>query len=198
MSQNVSKCLTFHELGRFALSDGGEGKEEFSDFLDELRDELGSEVSSSMPAVQDEESLGEMFQEFQEGLKKQLGDEDFETHYNLGIAYKEMGLIDESIAEFQHAAKDPSRFLECCSLLGRCFIEKGMPQLAVQWYTRGLGAEGYGEEEMQNLRYELAILHEQLGDYSKAYEYYCELQEQNGSYRDVDEKIKTLAAQLGK
>jgi tetratricopeptide (TPR) repeat protein len=43
----------------------------------------------------------EVFDEFKKGLEKELGDEDSETHYNLGIAYKEMGLLDDAIKEFQ-------------------------------------------------------------------------------------------------
>ena len=77
-----------------------------------------------------------------EGSRTQLGKEEYETRYNLGIAYKEMGLVDEAIAEFQLAAKDEARLLECASMLGICFIEKGMPKLAVKWFEKGLQAPG--------------------------------------------------------
>ena len=87
-------------------------------------------------------SLSDIFREFQKGVDKQLGKEDYETRYNLGIAYKEMGLVDEAIAEFQLAAKDESRLLECTSMLGMCFVEKGMPKLAVKWFEKGLAAAG--------------------------------------------------------
>ncbi|HSD29953.1 MAG TPA: tetratricopeptide repeat protein, partial [Vicinamibacteria bacterium] len=79
-------------------------------------------------------SLADIVREFQKGVDKQLGKEDYETRYNLGIAYKEMGLVDEAIAEFQLAAKDEARLLECASMLGICFVEKGMPKLAVKWF----------------------------------------------------------------
>src|SRR6185295_5498967 len=87
-------------------------------------------------------SLSDIFREFQKGVDKQLGKEDYETRYNLGIAYKEMGLVDEAIAEFQLAAKDEKRLLECTSMLGMCFVEKGMPKLAVKWFEKGLAAPG--------------------------------------------------------
>ena len=80
--------------------------------------------------------LADIFKEFKKGVDKQLGKEDYDTRYNLGIAYKEMGLIDEAIAEFQLAAKDEARVLECSSMLGICFLEKGMPKLAMKWFEQ--------------------------------------------------------------
>ena len=59
-----------------------------------------------------DQALSDIFREFQKGVDKQLGKEDYETRYNLGIAYKEMGLVDEAIAEFQVAAKDEGRLLD--------------------------------------------------------------------------------------
>ena len=75
-----------------------------------------------------------------------------------------MGLVDEAIAEFQLAAKDESRLLECSSMLGICFLEKGMPKLAVKWFEKGLDrARAAREEEYQGLRYDLAMAHEAVG-----------------------------------
>ena len=65
--------------------------------------------------------------------------------------------MDEAIAEFQLAAKDESRMLECSSMLGICFLEKGMAKLAVKWFEKGLAAPGRSEEEYQGLRYDLAM-----------------------------------------
>ena len=109
-------------------------------------------------------ALADIFKEFKKGVDKQLGKEDYDTRYNLGIAYKEMGLIDEAIAEFQLAAKDESRLLECSSMLGICFLEKGMPKLAVKWFEKGLKAPGRSDEEYQGLRYDLASAHEAAGE----------------------------------
>ena len=67
-----------------------------------------------------------------------------------------MGLVDEAIAEFQLAAKDERRLLECTSMLGMCFVEKGMPKLAVKWFEKGLAAPGRADEEYKGIRYDLA------------------------------------------
>jgi pilus assembly protein FimV len=140
--------------------------------------------------------LADIFKEFKKGVDKQLGKEDYDTRYNLGIAYKEMGLIDEAIAEFQLAAKDENRTLECSSMLGICFMEKGMPKLAVKWFEKGLKAEGRTDEEYQGLRYDLAMAHEAAGETDKALHLFTDLYGQNANFRDVAAKVRDLRAAL--
>jgi tetratricopeptide (TPR) repeat protein len=136
--------------------------------------------------------LAEIFKEFKKGVDKQLGKEDYDTRYNLGIAYKEMGLLDEAIAEFQLAAKDEARLLECSSMLGICFMEKGMPKLAVKWFEKGLKAPGRTEEEYQGLRYDLAEAYEAAGEVEEALGLYTDLYGQNANFRDVAAKLRQL------
>jgi pilus assembly protein FimV len=138
--------------------------------------------------------LADIFKEFKKGVDKQLGKEDYDTRYNLGIAYKEMGLIDEAIAEFQLAAKDDARLLECSSMLGICFLEKGMPKLAMKWFERGLKAPGRTEEEYAALRYDLAMAHEAAGDMDRALALFTELYGQDANFRDVASKVRELRA----
>jgi hypothetical protein len=136
--------------------------------------------------------LAEIFKEFKAGVDRQLGKEDYDTRYNLGIAYKEMGLVDEAIAEFQLAAKDERRALECSSMLGLCFMEKGLPKLAIKWFERGLKAPGRTAEEYLGLRYDLASAHEASGDVDTARDMFNELWSQNAAFRDVAEKVRAL------
>jgi tetratricopeptide (TPR) repeat protein len=138
--------------------------------------------------------LADIFKEFKKGVDKQLGKEDYDTRYNLGIAYKEMGLIDEAIAEFQLAAKDENRLLECSSMLGICFLEKGMPKLAVKWFEKGLQAPGRSEEEYQGLKYDLAMAHEASGEVDRALNLFTDLYGQNANFRDVATKVRELGA----
>ncbi len=70
--------------------------------------------------------VNELLREFQKGVREQLDEKDFETHYNLGIAYKEMALHDEAVQEFRLAARDAGRALSCANLLGLCYLAKGM------------------------------------------------------------------------
>jgi pilus assembly protein FimV len=136
--------------------------------------------------------LADIFKEFKKGVDKQLGKEDYDTRYNLGIAYKEMGLIDEAIAEFQLAAKDEGRLLECSSMLGICFLEKGMPKLAVKWFEKGLKTPNRSEEEYSALRYDLAVAWEAAGEIDKALSLFTDLYGQDANFRDVAAKVREL------
>ena len=175
------------------------------DFFD-LAGELDRSLAEAQVAVdtQDQESLegpghslDEIFRAFKKGVEQQVDAQDFETHYNLGIAYKEMGLLDEAIGEFQYAARDPARMVECCGILGLCFREKGMPQLALKWYQKGLDTPSLGEHEAIGLRYDVAEVHREEGEYKKAMQIYSEVYGMDSTYRDVAAKIKEMKKLLG-
>lgn len=146
--------------------------------------------------------LAEIFDEFRiafEEEETQVSSGDYETHYNLGLAYKDMDLSDEAIEEFQHAiglvsAKDGTpRYLQCCNLLGHCFMQKGMPKLAAMWYKKGLEAPDHSEDEYQALRFDLGLAYEQMGDIEQATEVFTEVYGVNVLYRNVADKLRELA-----
>ncbi|MBK9967733.1 MAG: hypothetical protein IPP07_23795 [Holophagales bacterium] len=167
-------------------------EQEFFNFADELHTELRRDVDI-VPAEEGREvSLEEIFRDFKKGVEQQLSPEDFETHYNLGIAYKEMGLTDEAIGEFQLAAKDPLHAVECCAMLGLCFLEKGLPQLAVKWYRKGLETIGIKEDDRLGIQYALAGVLEQIGDREGAYRTYLDIFGSSAGYRDVPDRLKEL------
>jgi tetratricopeptide (TPR) repeat protein len=158
----------------------------------ELTDEATPPVAPDLAGTQDEASLQEIFREFRKGVEQQLSAEDYETHYNLGIAYKEMGLLDEAIGEFQLASKAPALTVECCSLLGLCFLEKGMPQLAIKWYGKGLATPGIRESDTAGLLYDLGNVYQDTGDMDLAYTTFLEVYGMNTNYRDVVERVRDL------
>lgn len=147
------------------------------DVLDDFRSEMGLEESEA----EDEN--------------------DHDTHYHLGIAYKEMGLMEDAIREFQDAVKlvqandGTRRFLLCCNMLGHCFMEKGMPNLALMWYKRCLETANLNTEERHGITYEVANSYEAGEDYQKAIEYFEGIYAENVDYRDVSERLKFLRAQ---
>jgi tetratricopeptide (TPR) repeat protein len=159
----------------------------------------GNNVGAAKPvAMGIDAGLAELFEEFRVAEEGDEVREDYETHYNMGTAYKEMDLMDEAIQEFQTAASlvkpgdSTSRYLQCCNMLGHCFIQKGMPEAAVLWFKKGLQAPGHSEDEYQALRYELASAYEQLGDLKQAREFYTEVYGVDVSYREVAEKLSQL------
>jgi len=145
--------------------------------------------------------LAELFEEFRAAEEEEIEDHaDFETHYNMGTAYKEMDLLDDAVHEFQTAATavkpsdGTSRYLQCCNMLGHCFMRKDMVDAAIMWFKKGLSAPGHSEDEYQALRYELAAAYEQQGDLKQARNLYTEIYGIDVSYREVADKLRELSS----
>jgi tetratricopeptide (TPR) repeat protein len=144
--------------------------------------------------------LAEIFEEFRmeaEG-ESASANEDYETHYNMATAYKEMDLLDEAIREFQIAAgltgsaAGTTRYFQCCNMLGHSFLQKGMPQAAVLWFKKGLDAPGRSAEEYKALQYELGAAYEAMGDLTRAVAAFTEVYGVDVSYRDIADKLESL------
>ncbi len=170
-------------------------EDEFFDLAAELEEELREEEQRrgepiAPPAV--EQSLEEIVEGFKEGVAATLAKEDYDTHYNLGVAYREMGLIDEAIGEFQLAAKDPRYLVDSCSLLGACFLEKGFGELAIKWYRRGLDSPAVSEDETLGLLYEMGNLYLALGNIEEARQTFIDIYGANSNYRDVVARLADL------
>ncbi|MSP63315.1 MAG: tetratricopeptide repeat protein [Myxococcales bacterium] len=118
--------------------------------------------------------------------------EDFETHYDLGIAYKEMGLIDDAIAEFNIVMQDASREVLCHMMIGLCFVEKGLMTDAIGHFKEGLYAERIQEREEMALYYELGMAYERLADAREALYYYDKVIKRDTTFRDVERRIFAL------
>ena len=143
--------------------------------------------------------LKDVFDEFRAELGEMgAEDEDLETHYNLGIAFREMGLLEEAIGEFQKVAKasDSGKVfryaMQCCTLLGLAFMEKGQPGIAAIWYERALLTPGMDTESKLALRYDLGVAQESAGESDAALKSFSQVYAINIDYRDVAERIHSL------
>lgn len=171
-------------------------EESFVDLAKELEEELAEEeamVEEATGQGKEEAILEEVFREFQKGVEEQLSEEDSDTHFNLGIAYKEMGLLPEAIREFQVASRNPDLFVECCSMVGVCFMEQGMWTQAAEWYEKALGAPNLAPEAELALRYDLGASFESAGELERAVDVYQEVVALNPGYRDVSSRLDQLA-----
>ncbi len=169
---------------------------EYIDLAKELEAELAEEeamVEEATGRGKGEAMLDEVFREFQRGVAEQLSEEDSDTHFNLGIAYKEMGLLDEAIGEFRVAAHDPAYFVEACSMIGVCANEVGNHVEAAEWYQKALVAPDLSPDARTALRYELAVAFERIGDRDQAVELFEQIARLDPGYRDVAARLANLS-----
>ncbi len=206
------------------LAPAPSGPSTTEDFLKELASEVEGmesaavgENGSSAPEAEPEdapapaevvpemtaESLNELAEVFQE-FRAELGEmdegeeEDLETHYNLGIAYREMGLLDEAIGEFQKVAKavqtgKPFPYaMNCATLLALSFMDKNEPKIAALWYSRALEMPKLDQETVLALRYDLGVALDMAGESGAALDSFRQVYAMNIDYRDVADRIATL------
>src|SRR2546427_9099071 len=82
-------------------------------------------IADEEPTGDEERDFHDMLTRFRQGIEENIDEADFQSHYDLGIAFKEMGLLDEAIAELQKALRAPEGKLRVSEALGACFLEKG-------------------------------------------------------------------------
>jgi tetratricopeptide (TPR) repeat protein len=144
--------------------------------------------------------LSEMFGELKQELEEEVvaGDDDPETHYNLGVAFREMGLLDEAIAELQKVCtaidrgKAFAQPVQTYTWLAQCFLDKGVPEAAIRWYEKALSVPGLDEEARVAINYELGSACETAMDKPAALRHFTSVYGSNIDYRDVAERIQAL------
>jgi tetratricopeptide (TPR) repeat protein len=142
--------------------------------------------------------LGDLFAEFKEDVEEGASDYgDPYTHYNLGMAFKEMGLMDEAIGELQKVCQATehgvqfSQTFQAYTWLAYCLIEKGVPDAAYRWYEKALTIAPDSETRIA-IHYELGAAYETAGRKPQALQHFMEVYGQNIDYRDVAERIKAV------
>ena len=159
---------------------------------------LGAGAQAMHPS--DSVDLSEMFGELKQELEEDVaaGDDDPETHYNLGVAFREMGLLDEAIAELQKVCSAIERGkpfdqpVQTYTWLAQCFLDKGVPDAAIRWYEKALTIPGLDAEARLAINYELGSASETAMDKPAALRYFTSVYGANIDYRDVAERIQAL------
>lgn len=170
----------------------------YFDLAGALEEELARDEAHGPEVTDDGHEEEDPKSGIRRAIQEQVGDEDHQTHYQLGIAFKEMGMLDEAIGEFQQASRSAETFASCCSMLGLCFREKGMPQIAEKWYRRGLEHLGADTDDDQHLGllYDLAELHLERGELGQAVEEFTEVYAANATYREVSKHLAEAQKRL--
>ena len=160
--------------------------------LDAL-DDLDEPTAAPEIAHPDQEvDVDQVFAKFKEGVKSVVDDGDSATHYDLGLAYKEMGLLEDACSEFELASNDPGRTCMCCSMIGAIRREQGDMDAALAALQRALAAPEQTANQTNSIEYDLALLADEMGEQAKYVSYLQSVAARDRNYRDVAARIRAL------
>jgi len=159
------------------------------DALDELDE---PEARPEMTSFDQEVDVDQVFAKFKEGVKAVVDDSDAATHYDLGLAYKEMGLLEDACSEFELASNDPTRCAMCYFMIGTIRRQAGQPDAAKQALVRGLASPRITADEQNGLEYDLALLLQSMGNQPDYIRHLKSIASRDIGYRDVTARIRAL------
>ena len=162
------------------------------DALESLGDEY-AQPAEGHAGPDEQVDVEEVFAKFKEGVAKQISVDDSDSHYNLGIAYKEMMLLDDAVREFDVAARDPKRECVCRSMIGMIYIEQGKVNEAIDAFLQGLNAPVKDPQQETVLCFEIGAAYEAKKMNKDALSYYQKAMRRDPNYRDVQERVRRLA-----
>jgi tetratricopeptide (TPR) repeat protein len=175
---------------------GGGGEEEAASEpesgldLDELADGLDLDDISTDEMVNE---IDEVFSQFKAGVQEQISKSDYATHYDLGIAYREMGLLEDAITEFEISKADPGHTVQSLTMIGLCLVSLERPADAIGTLSSALDNPELGDQDRLALLYELGKIHESLGQVEDALELFNKVINSDPGFADVADRIDALS-----
>ena len=148
-------------------------------------------VPEQEPTGDEEADFADMLRRFKQGIAENVAVEDYQSHYDLAIAYKEMGLVDEAIAEFQKALGSPTNRLPTYEALGQCFLEKSQFKLASSILSRALH-ENASEDQLVGILYWLGRAAELQNNPAEALGYYQRVFVLDIQFRDIADRMSAV------
>jgi tetratricopeptide (TPR) repeat protein len=151
-------------------------------------------VEDEEPTGDEEKDFKEMLSAFKRGIEQNLDADDFQSHYDLGVAFKEMGLLDEAIAEFQKALRSPQGRLRTSEALGICFYEKSQFPIAEAILRRAIDSQPGNDDEKVGLLYWLARAYEAQNKVDEGLSTYRRVMAVDIRFADASERMGQLNA----
>jgi tetratricopeptide (TPR) repeat protein len=136
--------------------------------------------------------IDEVFSQFKAGVEKQVSRSDYATHYDLGVAYREMGLLEDAIAEFRIAAGDHKRIVPAETMIGACQTGLGRFDDALATLQHTLDKPGLEEAEQLALHYEVGKVYEAQGRKEDALKVYNDILRRDPGFADVVDRIDAI------
>ena len=135
-------------------------------------------------------SQEEILSEAKRQIQKQLSDEDFQEHYDLGVAYMEMELRESAIEEFTIALNSPRFFKDAIHCIYENYIAMDRPQDVIAFFSSLLKRPQFTEEQKGVIRFHIALAYEDSLETDKALRIYEELL--SSGYPEREELVKNI------
>ena len=156
-------------------------------------DTTGAMATSAFDEANKQIDVEEVFAAFKEGVAKQVSVDDAQSHYDLGVAYKEMGLLDDAIREFEVAARDAKRDCVCRSMVGMIQMERGKVPEAIEAFQKGLACAIKTPEQEMVLCFDIGAGYEAMSRTKDALTYFNRVAQVDPTYREVSDRIRRLS-----
>lgn len=164
--------------------------------LDALDDLDEPATAPAMASHEQEVDVDQVFAKFKEGVKAVVDDSDAATHYDLGLAYKEMGLVVDACNEFEIASQDPSRACMCFAMMGLIYREQGDTENARKVLLKGLACKQRSDHQIKGIEYDLALIAQIEGAQKDYIKYLKSIAMKEPSYRDVAARLRAMGEAL--
>ena len=145
------------------------------------------------PENEEQKDFAEMLDKFKEGISRNVDEEDFESHYDLGIAFREMGLLDEAIGSFQKASRGPAQRVRASEAIGQCFMDKGEAGVTMTVLERLVRDPDMSDGQLVGVLYLLGRAAETLGRTAEAAGYFQRVLAVHIGFRDAADRLSSLA-----
>jgi tetratricopeptide (TPR) repeat protein len=169
----------------------------FVNLGDWLREDEGPKdtrmvVDEKEPTGDEDADFADMLRKFKQGVAENVDAEDYQSHYDLAIAFKEMGLLDEAIAGFQRALGSKQNRLPTYEALGECFLEKGQAKMASAILNRAVSEGEASDDHLVGVLYLLGRAAEEQGLAAQALEYYQRVFVIDIQFKDVADRMSAI------
>jgi tetratricopeptide (TPR) repeat protein len=201
---DAEKAQAVSREAQFATAEAAEAAEEAAppgtagaadSEIEETAETSEKEAATAGPLSQLEGRDAEVFKQFRDGVAQQVSEEDGETHFDLGIAYREMGMVNDAVAEFKKAMRSPQKEVQAHMMIAVCHLENGDLSSAIGEYKKALHSERITDVEQLDAYYQMGKVYAQLEDYEESIYYMEKVHKRQPKYRDVKERLDALYAQ---
>ncbi len=160
---------------------------DFIDLGEVLRTEIeGEQKSDGLQNIQD------LISQFRQEVFDSIGEGDYRSHYDLGVAYKGMGLHQEAIEEFEIAAKDINLRLKAYESIASCLMEKGKVEDAVKILNEALTVPNRPAREYFGIHFLLGNCYEIQSNLTMALKAFMNAYNIDKTVPDLTKKITDL------